>query len=287
MIVNMSGILLKIREMHNDLNPSEKKVASYIMDFPQETINMSIADLSKKCGASNSAVVRLCKTLGYSGYRELIVAITTDVAGFNDDDQYEYTDIQAGDDLETIIKNTCHNNKKSIEDTQKVLDYYAVEKAVEAIIQAKRVDFYGVGASSIICMDACQKFLRINKHCNAYLDYHIQMTSAATLSKEDVAIIISYSGNTQDIIDIMNIAKNMGATIIAITKYGKNTVSENADIVLALSSPETTIRIGAMGSRIAQLNVIDIIFSAVASKQYKHVKKYMDITHKIISYRKK
>lgn len=282
----MSGILLKLQQIYDQLKPSERKIAKFILNYPEEVINMSITELALKSGTSNSAVVRLCKTLNYNGYREMIVAVTTDIAT-NGEAEDEYTDIQPGDDLQTIIRNVCHNNKKSIEETLQVLSYQQVEKAVDAIVKTKRIDFYGVGASGIICMDACQKFQRIHKICYAHYDYHMQLTSAATLHKGDVAVIISYSGNTKEVVDVMRIAKQSGATVIGITKYGKSIVSEEADIVLSLSSPETSIRSGAMGSRIAQLNVVDIIFSSVASREYKNIKKYLDITHKVVEFRRR
>jgi len=156
-----------------------------------------------------------------------------------------------------------------------------VERAINAIHKAKRIDFYGVGASGLIALDAQQKFIRINKHAWAYTDPHMQITAAANLSKNDVVVVISYSGETGDIIDTVKIAKESGATIIAVTKYGMNTLAEISDIRLFLSSPETTMRSGAMGSRIAQLTIIDIIFTGVASLEYPYIKKYLDRTKEV------
>lgn len=282
----MPGSLLKIKEALNNLKPSEKKIANYILNNPDEIIGLSIGELAARSGTSEAAVVRLCKNLKFNGYKDFKIDITSDVVAMEKSEENKYTDIRAGDKLETIIQNVCHNNKKSIDDTLQVLDFEEVKKAVNAIHKAKRVDFYGVGASGIIGFDGQQKFMRINKFSQAYNDPHMQVTAATTLSKGDVAVLISYSGETKDIIETMKVAKDSGATIIAITKYGMSTLSEGADIKLFLSSPETSMRSGAMGSRIAQLNIIDILFSGVASIEYGSIKKYLDRSHKFTSLKK-
>jgi DNA-binding MurR/RpiR family transcriptional regulator len=278
----MAGTLLKMKEVVNELKPSERKIASYILNNTDEVIGLSIGELASRSRTSEAAVVRLCKTLQFNGYRDFKIDITSEIASQRVEES-KYTDIRPGDKLEIIIQNVCHNNKKSIDDSLQVLDYEEVNKAVNAIHRAKRIDFYGVGASGIIAMDGQQKFMRIDKFCQAYTDTHLQLTSAATLTKGDVAVIISYSGETKDIIDSMKVAKESGAVVIAITKYGRSTLSEGADIKLYLSSPETSMRSGAMGSRIAQLNMIDIIFSGVASIEYNNIKKHLDRTHRVVA----
>jgi DNA-binding MurR/RpiR family transcriptional regulator len=279
----MAGILLKIKEIANDLNPTENKIANYILNNAEEVIHLSIGVLAERSGTSQAAVVRFCKSIEYKGFKELKIAISSDLVMSQKEDENKYTDIKAGDKLESIIENVCHNNKKSIDDSLSVLDYEQVRKAVNMLHRAKRIDFYGVGASGIIALDAQQKFMRINKFSMACTDPHLQVTAAANLKNGDVAVLLSYSGETNDIIDSLRVAKQSGATVISITKYGKNTISEGADIKLYLSSPETSMRSGAMGSRIAQLNIIDILFSAVASIEYSYIKKYLDKTSKVTS----
>lgn len=281
----MPGLILKLKEVMDDLKPSEKKIVHFILNNTEEAVGLFIGDLAERCGTSKASVIRLCRTLQYEGYRDFAIALAADVASQKPESE-TYTDIRIGDNFETIIKNVCHNTKKSIDDTLVVLSVKEVEKAINAIHKAKRIDFYGVGASALIAQDAQQKFMRINKYASAYADPHMQMTAAANLSKNDVVVVISYSGETDDVIDTVKIAKESGATIISITKYGINTLSELSDIHLFLSSPETTMRSGAMGSRIAQLTIIDIIFTGVASLEYPNIKKYLDRTKDVTAIKK-
>lgn len=282
----MAGTILKIKESINNLNPTEKRIASYILDNIEEVPHLSIKLLADRSGTSEAAIVRFCKTIEFNGYKDFKISLLSEISANQKEDDNKYTDIKPGDKLESIIENVCLNNKKSIEDTLQILDYNEVKRAIDKIHKAKRIDFYGVGASGIIAQDGQQKFMRINKFSMAYMDGHLQVTAAANLAKSDVAVLISYSGETKDIIETMDVAKQTGAAIIAITKYGKSRLSEGADIKLFLSATETSMRSGAMSSRIAQLNMIDILFSGVASLEYKDIKKYLDKTHKVTALKK-
>ncbi|WP_027626465.1 MurR/RpiR family transcriptional regulator [Clostridium lundense] len=284
----MSGSLIKIREIIEKLSPSEKKVGMFILENPHKISDLSIGELAQMSGSSEATVVRLCKVLGFKGYKDFKISITKDIAYINNTGSTgeQYTDVEPGDPLESIIQNISYNNKKSIDNTLEILDFNEVKRAIEAIILAQRIDFYGVGASHIIAFDAFQKFSRINKVVTAHADTHMQIASASNLKKGDVAIAISYSGETKDTYDSIKMAKEANATTISITKYGQNSISQICDINLFVSAPEISIRSGAMSSRIAQLNVIDVLFAGVASDQFDEVKKYLNNTRFAINQKK-
>ncbi|MFC5452041.1 MurR/RpiR family transcriptional regulator [Paenibacillus aestuarii] len=277
------NILIKIRDMKDSLTPVEKLVADYVLDNLEEIPHLSIKSLAQLTKTSDASVLRFCKTMGYKGYRNFIVSISASIGSMDEEQKDQYTDIQPGDDLHTIISNISRNNMKSIEDTLSVIDKREIERAVQVLRESNRIVFFGVGASGLVGIDAEQKFSRINKMCHTYTDGHSQLTAATLLEKNDVAIFISNSGNTAEILDALEIAKKNGACLIAITKYNKSALAEQANIVLSISTPEVTIRSGAMGSRIAMLTVIDILFAGVASAEYKKVKKYLTKTHDILA----
>ena len=281
MAVN-DNILLKLREMKDSLTPVERMIADYVLENTFEVPRLSIKILASRSKTSDASVLRFCKTLGYGGYRDFVVSVSAALGSMDEEQEDQYTDIRPGDDLQTIITNIPLNNCKSIEDTLTVIDRSEIEKAVELIRNTNKIDFYGMGASGLVCMDAQQKFMRINKMCHAYTDGHSQLTAATLLSKGDVAVVISNSGNTEEIVEALEVAKEAGASVIAITRYGKNILADKADVLLFISTPEITIRSGAMGSRIAMLSVIDILFAGVASAEYNNVKKYLTKTHNIL-----
>lgn len=275
----MNGGLVRLRETMEELNPSERKVADYILRHPDEVVGLSVAQLSERSGASQAAIVRLCKTMGLKGYPELKLKLAGDL---QEAGSYGYQDIRAHDSISTIIQSVSNNNIQSIRDTLKILDPVKVEEAVKALAKAKRIFIYGLGASNLIAQDAQQKFLRINKTCFTFADPHMQLTTAATATPEDAAIGISYSGETKPVITALRTARGNGATTISIAKYGNTALSGYADIPLCISSTEHQIRSGATASRITQLNVIDILYLGVASMEYEQAVTYLDKSRKAI-----
>ncbi|WP_168122600.1 MurR/RpiR family transcriptional regulator [Paenibacillus sp. HB172176] len=281
------NVLIKIRERKDSLTPVERLVAEYILNHKEDIPHLSIKNLAQASKTSDASVLRFCKTMGYSGYRSFIVSISASLGSMDEETDEQYTDIQPGDGLQTIIANISRNNIRSIEDTLSVIDRDAVEGAVQALLACRRMMFFGIGASGLVAQDAEQKFTRINMMCHAFVDGHSQLTAATLLTKEDVAVFISNSGNTLEILDALDIAKKNGAHIIAITKYSKSELSMQADSLLSVSTPEISFRSGAMGSRIAMLTIIDMLFAGVASHNYHKVKKYLTKSHDIIANKRK
>ena len=277
-----SNIFIKLRELRDSMTPIERTILEYILQNRDEIPQLSIKELAKRSRTSDASVLRFCKTLGYRGYRDFIVAVSAALASSVEKEQSAYTDIRPGDDLSTIIDNISFTNCTSIQDTMSVIDRGAIGRAVEQLKTANYIVFYGVGASGLVCMDAQQKFARIGKTCFAYTDGHSQLTSACLLRPGDVAVLISNSGDTSEILDTLQVVKQTGAAVVAITRYAKSDLAEEADIVLSISTPEITIRSGAMGSRIAMLNIIDILFAGVASSDYENVKKYLTKSHNVL-----
>ena len=273
----MPGCCLKLREMLSSFSAKEQQVAMFILDFPQDVINMSIEELANACGTSVSSVVRMCKSAGYSGYKELCRMLSTDLA-MNQLETVSYNDVRPGDSVEAIFRSVCMSDIQAIESTMTLLSIPELEKAVDLIANADRVDFYGVGTSGLVAQDARNKFLRINKVSLPTADPHDQILTATTLKPGDVAVIISYTGDTRDILEAADMIRQTGASIISITRYGKNPLTQRANIQLYASSAETLIRSGAMGSRIAMLSIIDVLYTCVASQNYDKVKRQLDKT---------
>ncbi|GGD72119.1 MurR/RpiR family transcriptional regulator [Paenibacillus nasutitermitis] len=268
----MNGGLVRLREIINDLTPSEQKVAKFVLNYPDRMIGMSIAHLAEESGGSKAAVIRLCKSMGLKSYQELMLKVAGDM---REEAVQGYQEIRPQDSIATIVQNVSNNNIQSIRDTLKILDVSMVAKAIEALHSAKSIFYYGVGASNLIAQDAQNKFMRINKPGFSFSDTHLQLTSLVTITERDVAVGISYSGETAHVASCLKKARELGAITISITKYGHSRVSTEADIPLYITSTENEIRIGAMSSRITQLNVIDILYLGVASIDYEESAKYL------------
>jgi DNA-binding MurR/RpiR family transcriptional regulator len=260
--------LVSIREALQTLKPTERKVAEYILEHPEKVMNVSVQKLAELAGVSEATIVRLAQSLHMKGFQDLKLRIAADLAKSSNNMSTSYQEIQLDGSIPALIQSVSHNNIKSIQDTLTILSAEDVEKAINCLSKARRVYIFGVGASSVIAQDFRQKLSRINRWCEAAADFDSQATLAANMTEEDVAFGISYSGQTENIIQALQIAKESGATIISLTKFGSNPVEETADIRLFTSSLEQSIRSGAMASRMAQLNVIDILYVGVARLSY-------------------
>ncbi len=281
----LNGCLASLQAILDDLKPSQQKVAEYILAHPEEVVTLSVQRLAKRSGVSEATVVRLAQLLNFAGYQELKLRIAGDLTRSVAIGSYQ--EIMIGGSVESIVQAVSTNNIQSVQDTVSVLSVEEVKKAADALAAARKIDVYGVGASAVIASDLKQKLTRINMWCEAHSDFHAQLTSAVNLTKDDVAFGISYSGQTEDVIQSLSEAKQQGALIITLTKFGPSPVADLADIRLHTSSVEKSIRSGAMASRIAQLNVIDILFITIVSKLNEKVIPLLEKTRGAVSRRKR
>lgn len=157
-----------------------------------------------------------------------------------------------------------------------------VIKAVNLIKKGSSLHFFGTGASGLICLDAYQKFRRIGVNCFAHTDGHDQITNAVLLGENDICVIFSYSGKTEEIKKTFEILKETGAPTIIVTKYRKNCLLEGADAYLYVLTPEVTVRSGAMGSRIAMLAIVDILLLSILSTDYEKYEEKLLATYAAI-----
>lgn len=278
-----TGGIIILKEMLPNLPPSEKKIASYIIESPQEAISLTANELGKRSATSGAAVIRLCKSLDLKGFQDLKIRIAGDLQ--KSDDFIGYQDIKPSEPATSIIKKMTDNTINTIRETAELLHIEALQKAVNILLKARRIHFIGVGASSIAAEDAQQKFQRIDKSAHAFKDMHMAATYVANASEDDVVVGISFSGETPEIAKLLHLANENHAHTISMTKYGKLPVSEEADINLFTSATsEPTFRSGATLSRIAQLQVIDILFMCVASVQYEESVKHLGATRDAVDF---
>ncbi|GAA0851679.1 MurR/RpiR family transcriptional regulator [Paenibacillus glucanolyticus] len=267
----MTPILHIISVEKESLPRQERRLAEFILTAPSEIVHMGIKDLADQCEVSAATVTRFCKNFQCKGYPDFKLKLAAEIAHAelaSRTGSTRYQDIVAGNPLAGIVEAIESNHLTSIRDTTELLDLGQLERAVDALCRAKRIDLYGVATSSIVAQDFYQKLIRIGKNCTAFADSHMQITSASTLTSSDVAVAVSYSGETPETIDALTCAKDTGAFTISVTSYRSSAISSMADITLYSSSLEEGMRRGDMASRIAQLHIIDILFMGMASRDF-------------------
>lgn len=275
----MGSALLKLREQSQSFSNAEREVAGYIIDNPQIVVDMSVHELARHTFSSASTVVRLCTHTGYSGYREFRKAITQELAQREESKRTEQKQILRSDSLEDIINKVTWLNVKSLEETRLLLDVDVLRACVEMVRKARVIYLFGMGASLCAAKDAYLKFLRLNKLCVINEDWHSQLLQARNATQEDLALVISYSGATEEMVECMRELKVNKTPIIAITRCVQSPVSELADQKLYTAANESLFRSGAMSSRMSQLNVVDILYTALANGEYEQSMEQLSRTH--------
>jgi DNA-binding MurR/RpiR family transcriptional regulator len=261
---NVSSPSLRIQSVYNILGTAEKRIADQLKEDLKEIVHLSITELAEKSGVSEATVVRFARKLGFKGYQDLKISFAQEMISPLQSIHEEITD---DDKIPEVLNKIFQSVVQTLYHTRDVLDLEQLEKAADAILGAKKIVVFGLGNSAPVAMDVQHKFLRAGVECAAYCDNHMQVIVASHLSPENVAIGISHSGSSRDIVEAMQIAKECGATTICITNYGKSPLLKYSDIHLFTASQETRFRILALASRIAQLGIIDTLYVYVALRK--------------------
>ena len=278
---------VRIRALLPSLAPAERRVADRVLDDPATVSASTITALARECGTSETTVIRFCRAVGFTGYPALRLALAAE-GGRNrlGDGRDLAGDIVADDELDKVVAKIAFADARAVEETAEQLDLDALHAVIEALVRARRVDVYGVGASSFVALDLQQKLHRIGRVSFAWADPHMALTSAALLTEDDAAIGISHSGATQDTIDALETARRSGATTVAVTNFPRSPLAALGDHVLTTAARETTFRSGATASRLAQLTVIDCVFVGVAQRTYETSQRALELTHAAVSSRR-
>jgi DNA-binding MurR/RpiR family transcriptional regulator len=263
---------------------AEQRVAKVVLENPGTVAHRSITEVAEQAGTSETTVTRFCKAIGVGGYPELRIALAADTARSQARANHDMGgDIGPGDDLKQVVGKVAFADARAVEETAEQLDIESLDKVVQAVAGARRVDVYGFGASAFVAFDLQQKLHRIGLTCFAWNDTHIALTSAAVLTSADVAVGISHTGSTAETVEALRVARETGATTVALTNFPRSPITEVADHVLTTAARETTFRSGAMASRIAQLTVIDCLFIGVAQHHVDTAKTALEATYEAVS----
>ena len=275
----MGKTSLKIKMLYNEMGKAERQIADWIEKNPGKIISLSIVELAEQCKCSEATIVRFSKRLGLSGYQELKISLASDGG-----ESHVSTHITAEDTSFDIYEKVCNDIYLSLEKTKKSLNPDLLEFAAEKICKANKIVIFGLGNSASVAIDASHKFLRAGLNAVAYTDNHMQVIAASHLSENDLAIAISHSGSSKDIVEALKISKEHGASTITITNKGKSPILRHTDIVLATSADETEYNILALNSRIVQLAIIDALyFYVVYNHSSKALESIKETEHSLLS----
>ena len=251
----MNKLALDVKIIYNTLGTAEQKVADFLLNTPERLIPLSITELAKECSASEATITRFAKKLKMDGYQQLKIAVAQEITV-----SPIRSDINKGDSPFDIFEKVCDDIYCSLEKTRKIINSTVLEDVCSAIISAKNILIFGLGNSSSIANDAAHKLIRLGLNAQSYTDNHMQAIVSSHSTPETLAIGISHSGSSKDIVHALKICKENGAKTVCITNYGKSPIYKVSDYILNTIADETNYTIFGLNSRIAHLAIIDTIY---------------------------
>ncbi|MEJ8839011.1 MurR/RpiR family transcriptional regulator [Ramlibacter sp. AN1133] len=257
-------MLDRIRASMSSLAPAEQRVARLVLVDPRAFANLPVSELAFRAHVSKPTVVRFCRSMGYDGLSDFKLKL---VGSVSEGVPFIHRSVDADDKTGDVLVKVIDNAVAAFLKYRNDASTFAIEKAAQALAATHgtrgRIEFYGVGNSGVVALDAQHKFFRLGVNTISYSDGHMQVMSATLLGPGDCVVVISNSGRTRDLMDACDIARRNGATTIVITATG-SPLSTAGQIHLAADHPEGYDRYSPMVSRLLHLMIIDVLATTVA-----------------------
>lgn len=272
------NILLIIETQKNSFSKTEKKIATFVLKNPERTAYMSLTELSDILKVSEGSIVRFSQKLDFTGFHPFKIAVA--ISQNHEKNSSEIVDWNQKDKLKDYV---AQRNIEVIKNTRDFIDDKVLDECVDNITSAKTILLCGAAASGNTANDIYYKFMRIGLNCKISTDIHITAMMASQLGERDVLLAISQSGSTLEVVDIANLAKEKGAKVISITGYSRSPLAKFSDAVILTPIRETPFDSGALRSKISQLYILELLFSAVFLKMKKKAKNKIKETAEAVS----
>ena len=278
----MNELLVKINFLIPMLPRAEKCFAQALVENPEAISHMTLAEIAKESNSSDASIIRFCKRLGYHGYLELKAAVAS---ALSQEKTVFDGNVSSADTIEDIMKKVFQSNVQTLQNTMVMADEN-YQKAVDALVNAKSIQFFGVGDAYAACQFTFMKFCRLGVISSAQSDVMMQFTVANNLGPGDVALAVSYEGRSRNVVQAMSIAKKRGATTICITKMSKSPLLKYTDIPLYIAINDLSVDREKVTRRVADQFVLDILYLGYINQKKQDFSKCLKRNQITIDYNK-
>ncbi|SMF72299.1 transcriptional regulator, RpiR family [Xaviernesmea oryzae] len=262
------SVLKKINAQLEDMAPADREIGQFILDNPDQMLRLSSAALAAETGRSQSSVVKFSQKLGFAGYQDLKLAVSEAKAQeWHAPPGMIHGTIEVGDSYLTILQKLIGSKMLSMQQTLAVNSEQEIERALMALNDARRIHMAGVGASSLVARDFSYKLMKLGRNVLHDSDSHVQMANVSTLARGDVLFALSYSGASIETLRIAELARERGATVIAVTGLNGGPLLQVANIRLYTVADEERVRSSSITARDAQLMLTDLLFILLVQRQ--------------------
>lgn len=247
-----------IQTNYPTMTKKEKKIADYLLNYPEEAKNKSISAVAEICGVAESTVFLFAKKIGLSGFKELTVLLS------NNSKKKVFEGIYEEDSIQSITEKVIEASTQSLTTTSSLIDFEQLEGSVDLLINAKKVSLFALGGSAPIALDGYHKFLRSPLEVEFTVDYHMQLLNAGKLTRESCAIIVSHSGKNSDILRVADVLHKNQVPIILITGFNNTALVKKSNYTFIATTEELKYKnVGIYTRRIPQMLIMDLLFTLV------------------------
>ena len=262
----------KITHEYYQLTASEKKIADHVTAFRWESQFMSISELAQATGVAEATVSRFCRRLGYKNYNAFKLAVANSAAPLSANANPLSGEVLPEDSVVDMCRKICAADIEAVNQTLEAIRPENIVKAADLLVSARRVLCMGQGGSVLMAQEAAHLFSTAMPNFYAIVDSHTQAIRTALLDEKDLLFYFSYSGVTKDLLDILKIAKERGVKCILVTRYPRSPGAALADVVLECGSNEGPLQLGSVAARMAQLYLVDVLFSEVSRRDMENIR---------------
>lgn len=264
-------VLERISDEYYQLTASERKVADYVVAHQRDTQYMSISDLAESCGVAEATVSRFCRRLNYKGYNAFKLAVAN-TAAQRPGNLMLSGDISSEDSVPDLCQKLYGTAVDALAQTLAMVRTENISAAADILTAADRVLCMGQGGSMIMAMEAAHLFSTAMAGFTPVWDSHLQMIAAATLTPRDAVLFFSYSGATRDLLELLEVVRERGAKVVLVTHFPKSPAVSLVDVILQCGANEGPLQMGSVPARIAQLFLVDVLFTEVCRRSEESVK---------------
>ena len=244
-----------IESASTSLSRAEQRVAEWVLAHPRQTIEGSVRDVAAAAGTSEPSVIRFCRSVGLSGFRELKIRLTESLTQPR---TYLHRHVTPEDTIGDAVSKVMDSSIQALIEMRRLVTALPIERAVTAMADARQLIFVGLGASASVARDARHKFFRLGLPCATAVDAPTIVQSAAIADPQDVFVMVSHSGQWRDLQHAIALAMRRGAQVIVITSAASPLTQTDA-LVLACPAAEDTTHFTPMSSRLAHLALLDAL----------------------------
>jgi len=255
-----------VQNKYSSLTTVEKRIADYVLEHPADVIASSTKVLAERTGVAASAINRFCKTLEYEGFTDFKLSLALELGNQSNDEVL--CAVSSGDNVSTVFDKVFQSSIRTLQDTRAMLDEKQLQEIVKILDEANQIVFFGIGTSSTIAIDAHYRFMQLGYRVSVFSDALYMRVAAANVGIGDVAVGISHSGATREVIETMRLAKEQGATTIAITSYQDSPICKFTDQSIVVYSDDQNYPVEAVSARMAHICLLDALMVALSVRHY-------------------